>query len=96
MIKHLVLFALKDSDNKIEKCQEIKSALLRLLTTVPELISMEVGINENPDELYDISLIAHFNNMDGLKAYANHPDHLAVAQTIRQVLEKRAGIDFSV
>jgi len=55
---------------------------------------MEVGINVNPNEAYDIALVTSFNNLEELEVYAKHPDHVAVGGIIRPVLEKRACVDY--
>ncbi len=97
MIKHIVLFKLKSFENeltKAEKLNEIKKDLMALLDKVETLRSIEVGLNCNENEEFDISLTTTFNNMEGLEAYAKHPDHVAVSKIIREVLESRACVDF--
>ncbi|MCU4163372.1 Dabb family protein [Carboxylicivirga caseinilyticus] len=97
MIKHIVLFQLKafeSEDTKDAKLSEIKSELLGLKEKVSVLKSIEVGLNTNPAEQYDIALTTTFNNMEDLEIYAKHPDHLAVGKIIREVLEARACVDY--
>ena len=99
MIKHVVLFKLKTFETeaeKREKEQEIKDALLALKGKVEVLRSIEVGINANPDEEFNIALITTFNNFDDLETYAEHPDHQAVIPLIREVLESRACSDYEI
>lgn len=97
MIKHIVLFKLKSFDNeaqKTAKLQEIKEGLLALNEKVETLQSIEVGLNCNANEAFDIALTATFNNMDDLELYAKHPDHLAVGKILREVLEDRSCVDY--
>ncbi|MBS2211635.1 Dabb family protein [Carboxylicivirga mesophila] len=97
MIKHIVLFQLKsfDSENlKAAKIEEIKKGLLALDDKIDALLSIEVGVNCNPNEQFDIALTTTFNNMEDLEIYAKHPDHLAVGKIIREVLEARSCVDF--
>lgn len=96
MIKHAVLFRLKESKEKMDHCKKIKSGLLALKDTIPELMEIEVGINENPNEQFDISLITVFNSFDDLKTYNVHPAHVAVAKIIKPVVEQRACADFTI
>ena len=99
MIKHLVLFKLKDIGSeqmKTDKLNEIKTALSDLAGKINELKSIEVGINCNPDEAYDIALTTLFDNMDDLKTYAGHPDHLAAGKIIREVLDSRSCVDYEI
>jgi len=98
MVKHTVLFKLKEffsEEEKMRKINQIKLALLNLKTIIEELQSIEVGINENPKEQYDIVLTTTHNSMDDLQAYAVHPSHQAVGKIIREVLESRACVDYT-
>lgn len=97
MIKHIVLFKMRDDIDASQKETElnvIKAGLEALLGIVPSLRSMEVGINCNPAEKFDLALISTFDDLDGLNAYAVHPDHLAVGKRIRAMLDVRACNDF--
>ena|SRR5690554_6099649 len=96
MIKHIVLFQLKEFPSKEAKelkLKEIKSKLENLINLVPTLKKIEVELNCNPQEAYDIYLYTEFENMEDLEAYAIHPEHVAVGKIIREVLEKRACVD---
>ena len=56
MVKHIVLFKFNDFSSEVEKKEklnEIKDALLNLLDKVEALNSIEIGINENPNEQFD-------------------------------------------
>lgn len=97
MIKHIVLFKMRDdidAEKKMIELQVIKAGLEALMGIVPTLRSMEVGINCNPAEKFDLALISTFDNLDDLNAYAVHPDHLAVGKRIRAILDVRACNDF--
>lgn len=97
MIKHVVLFQLKEfssNSEKAEKLNEIKLALEALPQKVNVINSLQVGININQTEEYDIVLNTTFNSLEDLGTYAKHPDHVAVSTIIRAVLEKRACVDF--
>lgn len=96
MIRHIVLFKLKPFDTELaknEKLLEIKKGLEALPALIPELKLLSVGINANPAEQYDISLLTEFSTMADLHTYAVHPDHVAVGKIIREVLEARACVD---
>lgn len=97
MIKHIVLFKMKEDIEAAElqsKLVAIRQALLNLKNEVPSLKSIEVGINCNPNEKFHLSLISTHDDMEGLKAYAVHPKHVAVSQDIRAILAERACNDF--
>ncbi len=99
MIKHIVLFKLKSFESataKTNKLAEIKTGLLALSTKIETLRSIEVGINCNENEEFDIALTTTFDNIAGLDIYAKHPDHVAVGKIIREVLELRSCVDFEM
>ncbi len=85
MLKHIVMFHFKD-ENKRENLIKTKKILEELLNTVPTLKSMEVGINFSKESrAMDLSLYSEFDNEEGLKLYANHPEHLKVVKFIKSV-----------
>lgn len=97
MIKHIVLFKFKENLQEAEKQQKlevIKNDLEALTSKVETLKKMEVGLNCNPEEKYDLALISEFDTMEGLKAYAVHPEHVKAGAAIREILEERACVDY--
>ena len=59
MVKHIVTFKLHGSDELRRKiAEDFKAALLALPEKIECLQSMEVGINENPAEDWDVVLTA--------------------------------------
>ncbi len=97
MIKHIVSFKLKGSDaQRREAAQAFRDALLALPSVIDCLESMEVGINENPAEDWDIVLTATIDKMENVAVYATHPAHVAAAAIIAPVKDARACIDYSV
>lgn len=89
MLKHIVMFKLKDSYFGKEKsliAKEIKEKLERLPALIPQIKFYEVGINELDDpRAYDIVLISAFENKDALDTYRNHPEH---KKTLDFILER--------
>ncbi|MBE6312021.1 MAG: Dabb family protein [Bacteroidales bacterium] len=97
MIKHIVLFKLKNFQSeaeKAEKMNEIKVKLEALKSKIDFLRDIRVDICCNPKEEFDLCLDSTVDNMDDLAAYAGHPEHVAVLKIIREVLEKRACVDY--
>lgn len=99
MLTHLVLFGLKGFDSAEQKdqhIQRIKQALEALPQSITALHQLEVITNENPNESYDFALSAQVENLDALKAYAEHPEHERIVQElIRPYLSSRACIDYT-
>jgi len=100
MIKHIVLIKLKnfeDSEEREETLKIIKERLEHLLDVIPELKSMEVGINIVSRPIaYDISLIAKFDDLRGLEKYRESVDHLEVLNVIFENTDKMAVVDYEV
>lgn len=100
MIKHIVLFKLKAFSSEAEKqakMREIKTGLEDLHGIIPELKKINVGLNVNPEEKWDIVLETEFENLQDLATYATHPKHVAVSKNlIAPVKEDRACVDFTL
>jgi len=96
MIKHIVLFKFKD-ENKDVFMKQAKQELEDLVEKIDELKGMEIGINhlEN-DEMPDLSLTSTFENKEGLKIYATHPEHLKVVELIKPMAIGRWVVDYEV
>lgn len=97
MIKHIVLFKLRDDvaqEVKGARLPQIRSQFLALMGEIPSLRSIEVGLNVNAGERFDLALVATFDDMDGLAAYAADPRHQAVARQVGEMLDARACTDF--
>ena len=45
---------------------------------------------------YDLTLIADFDDAEGLAAYAQHPEHLPVVDYMKTVTSARAATDFTI
>lgn len=101
MIKHIVFFNIADNvegKTKAEHALYIKSELEALKGLIPEIISIEVGINhpEAPTGNFDIVLYSEFATMSDLDAYQVHPEHKRVAAYIGKVKTGRACVDYEV
>lgn len=97
MIKHIVAFKLKGSaEQRLEAATAFKAALMALPGKIECLRSMEVGLNENPNEHWDVVLTAMVDNFEDLDKYASHPMHLAAAAIIKDLKEDRACVDYEI
>lgn len=97
MVKHIVTFKFKGSDEERRRVSEdFKMALMALPSQIDVLQSMEVGINDNPAESWDLVLIAELAKMEDVEVYAKHPAHVAAAAIISDAKESRACVDYIV
>lgn len=101
MIRHIVMFELleeAEGKSKIENTKLAKEKAEELREKVPSLKGYQVVTNsEQADQTnYDIALICDFDDMEGLNAYQNHPDHKAFGAFIGKVRKSRACIDYEM
>ena len=100
MLKHIVMWRFKDGVNgksRNEHAQWLKEHLEALVGVVPEIRSLEVGVNINPAEAsYDAVLISEFDSFESMQRYQVHPAHLDVAAYCKEVSESRTAVDYEV
>lgn len=95
MIKHIVLFKLKEVDEKIKK--EIVSRLLSMNGKIEGLLKIESGINFlKAERNYDISLICDFLDKNSFEKYKTHPNHIPVIEFMKEYIEKSKAVDYEV
>ena len=95
MVKHIVTFKLHGEPSvRREVSLRFRKALLELPAIIDCLESIEVGINENPGEDWDVVLTAVLPDMDAVAIYANHPAHVAAASLLKDHKEARACVDY--
>lgn len=96
MIKHVVMWTVKEDVDKKSVTQEIKKRLESLTGKIEGMTSLEVGINEKPGpESFDVCLTTTHVSWDALQLYQDHPLHREVASYIGQVRKSRAATDFT-
>ena len=96
MVKHIVTFKLSGSpEERREVAEKFRDALLALPAQIDVLESMEVGINENPAEDWDVVLVAVVPDMASVDMYAKHPAHVAAAGLLAGHKESRACVDYN-
>lgn len=95
MVKHIVSFKLTGSaDERLDVSRRFKAALEALPAQIEVLRSIEVGINENPAEDWDVVLTAVVPSMADVAVYARHPAHVAAAAIVAPVKAARACVDY--
>ncbi|MBQ4898595.1 Dabb family protein [Paenibacillus sp. Marseille-P2973] len=93
MIKHIVLFKLKDSSP--ESIATTAGVLSSLKGKVEQLRELEVGIDVvKSARSYDIALVATFDSLEDLEGYQVHPEHKKVIEHMTQVRESQVAVDF--
>lgn len=99
MVKHIILWTLKEySDNeKAEIKKGIKEGLEGLKGKIDGLVDIKVYTEGLPSSNADLMLDSSFISVDALKAYAVHPEHVAVADgKVRPYTAQRSCLDFEI
>ncbi len=97
MVKHLVTFKLTGTDEERKTVAgKFRDALLALPAQIEVLKSIEVGINQNPAESWDVVLTAVVETMADVEIYAKHPAHVAAAGLLAGHKADRACVDYEV
>jgi len=100
MVKHIILWQLKDelsAEEKIEVKAGIKAGLEGLKGKIPGLLDIQVQTEGLASSNAEVMLDSSFENEDALKGYAVHPDHVKVAdENVRPYTKTRMCLDYEV
>lgn len=98
MIKHIVMWRLKDSAagaSREENAKKLKQSLEDLKDKIGDIKALEVGINFNASPAaFDVVLYSEFADRDGLDSYQNHPEHLKIVDFVGEIRTDRAVVDY--
>ena len=99
MVRHVILWKLNEELSAEEKQsvkEGIKSGLEGLLGKVPGLVEIKVHIDGRLDSSNaDVMLDCILESPEALKVYAQHPEHLAVANgKVRPYTVLRTCLDY--
>ena len=98
MVKHIILWQLKDElsaeEKKVIKA-EMKESLEGLVGKIPGLLDVKVQTEGLASSNAEVMLDTSFVDEDALKVYATHPEHVAVADgRVRPFTKTRMCLDF--
>ena len=94
MIKHLVLFKLRDP----ACAEETRDMLLSMKGVVEQIREIEVGIDyAHTERSFDIALSVILDDEAALRGYAEHPYHAGPVKTyVQSVTEKSVIADYEI
>lgn len=100
MVKHVILWQLKDEFSEEEKESikaGIKAGLEGLASKIPGLTDIHVQTKGLGSSNADVMLDSTFESEEALKAYAVHPEHVKVAdENVRPFTKSRSCLDFEI
>lgn len=98
MFKHIVMWRFIDGaagKSKKEHALWAKKELEALVGVIPEISSLEVGVNVCvAGTAYDAVLVSAFENGEAMERYKVHPAHMTVAAGFGGITEGRAEVDY--
>ena len=94
MVKHIVVYTLKEGVDKPAAIEIVRSALEPLVGVIPGLLHMEIRATYQGD--MDYALYSEFESREALANYRNHPAHLEAKNHFHHFLNTRVAADFEV
>ena len=95
MMKHIILWKMKDGVDKTAVAQGVKEGLEGLVGIVPGLTRATVVIGQMDSCTADVMLDSEFESVEALNAYKTHPAHVAVAdEKVRPYMQVRLCMDY--
>ena len=93
MVKHIVVYTLKEDVNKDEAVAIVASVLEPLVGKIPGLLKMEIRRCFNGS---DYALYSEFESRELLAQYAKHPLHLEAKTHFHHFSATRTAADYEV
>ena len=94
MVKHIVVYKLKNGINKADAVKVIASVLEPLVGVIPGLTKMEIRAAYQGG--MDYALYSEFESKEALAAYADHPAHQEAKTHFWDYLNTRVCADYEV
>ena len=97
MVKHIVMWRLRDKSTKDADAARIKELLESLTGRIPGLLKIEVGVNFIEDaNSADVVLYSEFADAVALAGYQVHPLHLEVVPQVKALAVERRSADYLI
>lgn len=93
MVKHIVLYTLKDGVDKDETVKMIASVLEPLVGKIPGLLHLEIRRAYNG---MDYALYSEFESREALTVYASHPLHQEAKTHFFHLMNSRVAADYEL
>ena len=100
MVKHVIIWKIKDEYSDIEKNQikaDMKKNLEALVGKVPGLLELKIITEGLKTSTGDVMLDSTLESEEALSGYAVHSDHVAAADSfVRPFMKERSCMDYEL
>ncbi|SHE59123.1 Stress responsive A/B Barrel Domain [Desulfacinum infernum DSM 9756] len=95
MIKHVVLLKFKPGVTE-DDVQALEKGLDALPGAIPEILSYDFGRDiVRSERSFDFGLVSSFKDLDALKRYQVHPEHVKVLEHVKRICDQIVAVDFT-
>ncbi len=97
MVKHMIIWKLKEDVDKEKVSADIKASLEGLVGKIDGLREMHILTECFPASAGDVMMDSTFETKEALENYQKHPLHVEIANTkVRPNVEARLSFDYEV
>jgi hypothetical protein len=94
MLKHIVFMKFKPAVTDSE-ITNLEKAFAGLPGAIPEIKRYEFGRDIiHSERSYDFCLVSAFEDIESMKRYQAHPDHMVVLNMVRGMCDSILAVDF--
>jgi hypothetical protein len=96
MLKHIVFMKFKKTVTSNE-VTELEKGLAALPAAIAEIQGYEFGRDiVRSERSYDFCLVSSFEDLESLKLYQVHPDHMVILHKVRDMCDSILAVDFLI
>lgn len=96
MIRHVVMFKLKPGVSPARRDEWLETSR-RVHAEIDIVRAYSIGVDLlRQSRSYDVAVVADFDNLEDVRAYAEHPLHLSAVELSRELSEHIVSVDFEV
>ena len=95
MVKHLILFRLKEKTP--QSSRQLMDAFVGLSEKIEEIQHLEVGEDfKTTPKSFDVALSAEFGDREALSAFSIHPEYVPFLDLIHKICSEYAVVDMEI
>jgi hypothetical protein len=96
VIRHVVMFKLKPGVSQAQRDEWLRMSR-RLHAEIDLVRAFSIGSDLlRLPRSYDVAVVADFDDLDDVRAYADHPTHLATVALSRELSEHIVSVDYEI